>query len=70
MSRSQKDNIFAQASFTKLAWEAATKVMDKFEDGGLKDQKLQKKHLMSKPELMQQHFQPIQALPSTFQVTS
>ena len=44
--------------------------MNKYEEGGLKDQRLQKKHLVSKPEFMQQHFQPIQALPPSFQVNS
>ena len=44
--------------------------MDKYEERGLKDQRLQKKHLVSKPEFMQQHFQPIQALPPSFQVNN
>ena len=43
MSRSQCDNIYAQASFSKQSWDLAMKIMDKFEEGGLKDQKLQKK---------------------------
>ena len=68
MSRSQKDNIFSQAAFSQQSWQLASTVMNKFEKGSLKSQKIAKKHLLSQPEFKQQYFQPIQNLPSSFQV--
>ena len=44
-----------------------TKVMDLFEDGGLKDQKLIKKQLISAPEVKQHHLQPLCWLPESVQ---
>ena len=43
-------------------------VMDGFEDGQLKDQKLSRKQNISKPEFRQQYIQPIQCLPADFQL--
>ena len=43
-------------------------VMDGFEDGRLKDQKLSRKQNISKPEFRQQYIQPIQCLPADFQL--
>lgn len=68
MSRSQKDNIFAQASLNKDVWELAEKVVAVFEAGELKDQKLSMKNLSTKPVFKQQNFQPIQSLSPAFQV--
>ena len=52
-SRSQRDNIFAQASLSKAVWALAVQIMDGFEAGELKDQNLSMKQLMSKPEFKQ-----------------
>ena len=49
-SQTQKDNVFSQAVFTRRVWE---KAMDMYEDGALKDQNLNKKHLTSIPEFKQ-----------------
>jgi len=68
-SRSQHDNIFAQASLSKAVWALAVQIMDAFEAGELKDQKLSMKQLMSKPEFKQQNLQPVQSLPPAFQVS-
>jgi len=68
-SRSQSDNIFAQASLSKAVWALAVQIMDAFEAGELKDQKLSMKQLMSKPEFKQQNLQPVQSLPPAFQVS-
>lgn len=68
MSRSQKDNIFAQAALASDAWQLSTTVMDMYESGKVKGQKLSKKQLASHPEFKQQYLQPIQSLPSSFQV--
>lgn len=66
MSRTQRENIFAQAMFTKEIWTLASKVMDMFEEGTLKDQHV-KKGLISTPQVMQHHLQPICRLPTTVQ---
>ena len=68
-SRSQCDNIFAQASLSKAVWALAVQIMDAFEAGELKDQKLSVKQFMSKPEFKQQNLQPVQSLPPAFQVS-
>jgi len=68
-SQSQRDNIFAQASLSKAVWALAVQIMDAFEAGELKDQKLSMKQLMSKPEFKQQNLQPVQSLPPAFQVS-
>ena len=67
MSRTQKENIFAQSTFTSSIWGKVTQVMDNFENGGLKDQKLNKKHLISMPEVKQHHLQPLCRLPKEIQ---
>lgn len=67
-SRSQRDNVFAQASLSKAVWALTVKIMDAFEAGELKDQRLSKKQLMAKPEFKQQNLQPVQSLPPAFQV--
>ena len=46
----------------------AVKIMDTFEAGELKDQRLSKKQLMAKPEFKQQNLQPVQSLLPAFQV--
>ena len=43
MSRTSKENLFCQAAFPRSVWELAVKVMNMFEDGELKNQKLSKK---------------------------
>jgi len=40
MSRTQKENIFVQSVFSSSVWKVAVDVMDKYEQGKLKDQKL------------------------------
>ena len=67
MSRTQCENIFAQASFSPLVWEKALKVIEMFEDGKLKNQKLNKKSLISKPEFKQHHLQCLHNLAPSFQ---
>lgn len=67
MSRTQCENVFAQASFSPLVWEKALKVIEMFEDGKLKNQKLSKKNLISKPEFKQHHFQSLHNLAPSFQ---
>ena len=67
MSRTQCENIFSQAAFSGPVWEKALKVIELFEDGKLKSQKLNKKSLVSKPEFKQQHFQCIHNLNPSFQ---
>ena len=67
MSRTQCENIFSQAAFSPPVWEQALKVIELFEDGKLKNQKLNKKSLVSKPEFKQQHFQCIHNLNPSFQ---
>ena len=67
MSRTQRENIFAQSTFSNTIWSKVTKVMDLFEDGSLKDQKLIKKHLISAPEVKQHHLQPLCRLPESVQ---
>ena len=67
MSRTQCENIFSQAALWPPVWEQALKVIELFEDGKLKNQKLNKKSLVSKPEFKQQHFQCIHNLNPSFQ---
>ena len=67
MSRTQCENIFSQAAFAPLVWEKAMQVMELFEDGKLKNQKLSKKNLISKPEFKQHHFQCLHNLAPSFQ---
>ena len=69
MSDTQKNNTFAQAIFTNSVWQKAGKVMDLYERGELKGQRLSRKGLISKPEFKQQYFAPIQSLPQSFQLS-
>ena len=58
MSRTQCENIFTQAAFSPPVWEAALKVIELFEEGQLKAQRLTKKSLViAKPEFKQHHMQ-------------
>ena len=43
MSRTQQENIFTQAAFTSDVWKLAMRVIELFENGQLKEQKLTKK---------------------------
>lgn len=47
MSRTQCENIFTQAAFSQNVWDVAIKVMDMYQDGQLKDQKLNRKRLQN-----------------------
>ena len=47
MSRTSKENLFCQAAFPRSVWELAVKVMNMFENGEIKNQKLSKKNLCS-----------------------
>ena len=68
MSRTQCDNIFTQASFAPPVWDVALKVIEQFEDGRLKAQRLTKKSLIiAKPEFKQHHLQCLHNLDPTFQ---
>ena len=68
MSRTQCDNIFTQAAFSPAIWEAAIKVIELFEDGQLKAQRLTKKSMVfAKPEFKQHHFQCLQNMNPSIQ---
>ena len=67
MSRTQKENVFIQAAFEKRVWEVAVDVMNQYEQGQLKDQKLNRKHLLATPEFKQHLFQPLHHLAPDFQ---
>ena len=67
MSRTQCENIFAQASFLPPVWEEALKLIELFEDGKMKKQKLNKRSLISKPEFKQHHLQCLHNLVPSFQ---
>jgi len=68
MSRSNRDNVYCQASFSKEAWLLAVKIMDLFEEGEIKGQKLSTRQLTCKPEFKQQYLQPVQCLPDSFKL--
>ena len=68
MSRTQCENIFAQASFSPPVWEKALAVIELYEDGKIKKQKLNKKSLISKPEFKQHHFQCLHNLVPSIQL--
>lgn len=61
MSRTTRENIFCQASFQKEVWCHATTVMNMYEQGKLKDQKLSQENLTTTPEV-KQHFLPLHHL--------
>ena len=67
MSRTSKENLFCQAAFPKGVWELAVQVMNMFENGEIKDQKLSKKNLLSTPRMKQNHFVPLHHLETIFQ---
>ena len=68
MSRTQCENIFTQAAFAPPVWEAALKVIELFEDGQLKAQRLTRKSLSNaKPEFKQHHFQCLHNIHPPFQ---
>ena len=62
ISNTHRDSIFYQASLPKRVWECAIKVIDCYEEGKLKGQKLNLSSLLSKPEFKQQYLAPIRAL--------
>ena len=68
MSRTQCENIFAQASFSPPVWEKALAVIELYEDGKIKKQKLNKKSLISKPEFKQHHIQCLHNLVPSIQL--
>lgn len=63
MSRTMCEKIFTQASFIPPVWDLACSVIEMFENGQLKNQKLSKKNLVAKPEFKQHHFQCLHNLP-------
>ena len=68
MSSTQCENIFTQAAFSPPVWEVALKVIDLFEDGQLKMQRLTKKSLIiAKPEFKQHHLQCLHNMEPAFQ---
>eukprot|EP00731_Ephydatia_muelleri_P017004 Em0010g102a len=67
MSRTSKENLFCQAAFPRSVWELAVKVMNMFENGEIKNQKLSKKNLCSTPRMKQNHFVPLHHLDTSFQ---
>jgi len=67
MSRTQRENVFTQASFSQPVWEQAIQVIDLFENGKLG--RLKKKNLLSKPEFKPHHFQCLHNLNPLFQKT-
>ena len=60
--------MYCQASFSKEAWTPTVKIMDLFEQGKIKDQKLSIHQLTSKPDFKQQYLQPVQYLPDSFKL--
>ena len=67
MSRSQKDNIYNKAIFGKKVWEEAVCVMNMYETGMLKDQKMSRKAI-AKPIFKQHLLAPLHDPSPTFQV--
>lgn len=67
MSRTTRENIICQSSFAQPVWDLAVQVMDLYEEGKLKQQKLSQKNLTVTPEFKQQHFLPLHHLEETFQ---
>ena len=68
MSRTQRENIFAQATFNQQVWKTAQKVMSMYEQGQLKDQRLNRKQLTATPEFRQHLLQPLHHLNPDFQL--
>lgn len=67
MSRTQRENIYAQATFSQKVWKVAASVMDMYEQGQVKDQRLNRKQLVATPEFRQHLMQPIHHLNPEFQ---
>lgn len=67
MSRTQKENIFAQSILSNVVWEKVCTVINMYKEGSIKDQKLNKKHLTSFPEIKQHHLQLVCQLPEKIQ---
>ena len=69
ISRTQRENIFCQAGFGLNVYKKMQTVMNMYEDGDLKDQKLSKKQLTTVPEFKQHQMQPLHNLQASFQST-
>lgn len=69
MPRTQRDNVFTQSAFQKNVWEVAVTLMTMYENGKLKNQKLNRKHLLCTPEFKQHLFQPLHNLDPEFQLS-
>ena len=67
-SITHRDNIFFQATLAKPVWDMAVQVMDLFEQGRLKGQKINLGSLRSKPEFKQHHLIAIRTLPISDQI--
>ena len=65
--RTQRENIFCQAGFVQNVYKKMQTVMNMYEDGDLKDQKLNKKQLTAVPEFKQHHMQLLHNLKDSFQ---
>lgn len=68
MSRTQRENIFTQSTFQQKVWQTSLNVMDLYEKGQIKDQKLTSKQLTATPEFRQHLLQPIHNLNPDFQL--
>ena len=66
-SRTQRENIICQTGFVKKVYEKMQAVMNMYEDGAIKDQKLNKKHLIAVLEFKQHLLQPLHNLKPSFQ---
>ena len=69
ISRTQRENIYCQAGFGLSVYRKMQTVMNMYEDGDLKDQKLSKKQLTTVPEFKQYQMQPLHNLQASFQST-
>lgn len=67
MSRTTKENVYCQAAFTQEVWNLAVKVMDTYEEGKLKHQKLSQRNLVATPDFKQHYFLPLHHLEPKFQ---
>jgi hypothetical protein len=68
MSAQQRRNILTQASLEDDIWEEVTKVMDMYELGETKDQRLTTKQLTSKCQWRPYYISPLITLPRDIQV--
>lgn len=62
ISSTHQDSILSQAALPRSVWSLAVRLMDLYENGMLKDQKLNLSSLMAKPEFKQQYLAPIRAM--------